>query len=161
MAWMRTERLAPEPSAAGHGHHTIMDSIGQGVIAGFVATFAMSMLHDPIAVLTAAIGVQSPAVGWLFHFFVGTVLWGSGFGLLYDHMPGPSWMRGVVFGLGVSLVVMLVVMPMVGTGWFGLRLGFAAPVAVVALHLVYGAILGAIYGVLSSEDEEHERRPTR
>jgi len=45
---------------------------------------------------------------------------------------------------------MFVMMPMAGAGVFGLDLGMAAPVMTLMLHLVFGAVLGAVYGTRAS-----------
>jgi len=135
---------------------SITDRIGNGVVAGFIATFAMSVLHEPVALLTQAVGMRAPPVGLLFHFFVGTLLWGSMFGILHDILPGPSWLRGTIFSAGALLLVMLVVLPAVGAGWFGARCGTFAPLAIAAFHLLYGATLGLAYGKLVDTDEAHE-----
>src|SRR5882724_8629586 len=78
-------------------HVSATDRIGNGIIAGFIATLALSAVHEPVALVTEAVGVRAPVAGWLFHFFVGTLLWGGVFGLLHDLLPGPSWIRGVIF----------------------------------------------------------------
>jgi hypothetical protein len=131
---------------------SIADRIGNGIVAGFIATFVMSALHEPVALLTAAVGMRAP-VGLLFHFFVGTLIWGSAFGLVHDWLPGPSWLRGVVFGFGAALVVMFGVAPLTGAGLLCLRLGMWAPVIIAFFHLAYGAILGLVYGKLLDTDE--------
>ena len=141
----------------GHASRGIVDSIGRGMIAGFIATFSLSVLHDAIMVVTSALGVRSPAVGLLFHFFVGTLLWGGAFGLMHDHLWGPSWLRGVVFAGSVSLAVLFVALPLGGAGLCGLRLGLTVPIAVLALHLIYGAVLGAVYGALVPSAEQARR----
>src|ERR1700712_5602337 len=92
---------------------SITDRIGNGAVAGFIATFAMSALHEPVALLTQAIGMRAPPAGLLFHFFVGTLLWSSGFGILHDILPGPSGVRGMIFSAGTLLAVMLLVLPAV------------------------------------------------
>src|SRR3989442_13981152 len=97
---------------------SITDRIGNGVVAGFIATFAMSVLHEPVALMTEAIGMRAPPVGLLFHFFVGTLLWGSVFAMLHDILPGPSWVRGTIFSAGTFPLVMWVVMPSVRAGAF-------------------------------------------
>jgi hypothetical protein len=58
----------------------------------------------------------------------------------------------LLFGIGAWLVVMLAVMPLTRGGFFGLALGLATPVAMLLVHLVYGAALGGIYGLLRPED---------
>ncbi len=150
MFW-RSHVEAEEP------HSRVVDCVGRGLIAGFIATLALSALHDPIVMVTSALGVRSPAVGLLFHFFVGTLLWGGAFGLMHDHLWGPSWLRGIVFAGTVSLLVLFVALPLGGAGLCGLRHGIAVPITVVALHLVYGAALGALFGALIPADEMPRR----
>jgi uncharacterized membrane protein YagU involved in acid resistance len=58
------------------------------------------------------------------------------------YLPGPGWVRGVVFMIAMWLVAAVVVMPLAGVGlFFG-----GAKEAVTALigHVVFGAILGAV-----------------
>lgn len=130
----------------------ITDRIGNGIVAGFIATFVMSALHEPIALVTAAVGMRMPS-GLLFHFFVGTLIWGSAFGVLHDWLAGPSWLRGIVFGFGAALIVMFGVAPLTGVGVLCLKLGVWAPAVIALFHLSYGAILGLVYGKLVDTDE--------
>jgi len=132
---------------------SMVDRVGNGLVAGFIATLVLSALHEPVTLLTAAVGVRTPVTGLLFHFFVGTFLWGGAFGLVHDYLFGPSWLRGIVFAGGAALIVMFVIAPMTGSGFLCLRLGAFAPLAVALFHLAYGAILGAVYGKLIDTDE--------
>jgi hypothetical protein len=134
-------------------HVSATDRIGNGIIAGFIATLALSAVHEPVALVTEAVGVRAPVAGLLFHFFVGTLLWGGMFGLLHDLLPGPSWTRGVIFAAGAAAIVLLAVAPYTGSGFLCLRLGLLAPVVVALFHLAYGAILGVVYGKLIDTDE--------
>lgn len=134
------------------------DRIGNGVIAGFIATLALSALHEVVTLLTEAVGVRAPSTGWLFHFFVGTLLWGGAFGFVHDFLRGPSWLRGMLFAGLAALVVLLGVLPLTGAGLMGLKLGIAAPVVIVLFHLVYGVLLGAIYDKLLDTEEAHTMR---
>jgi hypothetical protein len=43
------------------------------------------------------------------------------------------------------LGMMIIVMPMAGAGLFGMNLGIMAPVMTLVLHVVFGAVLGAVY----------------
>ena len=138
---------------------SITDRIGNGIVAGFIATLVLSALHEPVTVVTESVGVRTPISGLLFHFFVGTLLWGSAFGFVHDYLFGPSWLRGVVFAAVAALIVMLVFAPLTGSGFLCLKLGLLAPVAVALFHLAYGAILGAIYGKLIDTDEAREHLP--
>jgi hypothetical protein len=134
-----------------------MDTIGRGIVAGFIATLALSLFHEPLQLLAATTGTASPAVGLLFHFFVGTLIWGSLFGLLHDHLWGPSWVRGIEFAVAAAAFVLLAVVPVIGAQKFTLMLGITAPIAIVLFHVVYGALLGGIYSHLDpAYDDEHD-----
>src|SRR5690348_3273505 len=131
---------------------SIADRIGNGIVAGFIATFVMSVLHEPLALVTAAVGMRTPA-GLLFHFFVGTLIWGGAFGITHDWLAGPSWLRGIMFGFGAAVIVMFGVAPLTGAGLLCLKLGMWAPAIIGLFHLSYGAILGLAYGKLLDTDE--------
>jgi hypothetical protein len=140
--------------------------IGKGIIAGFVATAVLSALMvikgmmgmmpdlNAIKMLTgmahhAMATPASPLVGWLLHFMIGSLVWGYLFALLFAHLPSrPAAIKGVLFGTAAWLLMMAMVMPMAGAGFFGLHLGIGAPVATLMLHWVYGAVLGTVYGKL-------------
>jgi hypothetical protein len=147
---MRNPRIEAER------HISATDRIGNGIVAGFVATLVLSALHEPLTLVTEAVGVRAPVAGLLFHFFVGTLLWGGVFGFLHDFLPGPSWARGVIFATGAALIVFVGVAPFTGAGLFCLKLGAFAPAAIALFHLAYGAILGAIYGKLVDTDEARD-----
>ncbi len=135
-------------------------SVSKGLLAGFVATIVLSALMlmkasmgfmpqlNVIRMLTHMVGASTPAAGWIVHFLIGTVLWGAVFAWIAPHLAGSPWWRGVLFGIGAWLPMMIAVMPMAGAGFFGLAMGIAAPVMTLMLHIVYGAVLGATYGAL-------------
>jgi uncharacterized membrane protein YagU involved in acid resistance len=139
------------------------EMIGRGIVAGFIATVVLSAMMvmkgfmglmpelDPIAMMTSMMGADSPAVGWIAHFVIGSIFWGVGFVIVSPYLPGPYWLRGTIFAVGAWLMMMLVVMPMAGTGPFGLGLGIMAPVAALVLHFVFGLVLGGMYGLLSAK----------
>jgi hypothetical protein len=115
---------------------------------------------DPIAMLVRTAGILSPTLGWLLHFLVGTLVWGAGFALVHDWLRGPSWLRGILFGIGAWLLVVITVVVMRRFGLFGVDLGFATPLAMLAIHVVFGALLGGIYDLLGSPAEaQAPRRP--
>ena len=130
-----------------------MDTIGRGFIAGFIASLAVSWLLDPVVALTTLVWNSPSAAGWPLHFFVGTVVWGVGFALLHNYMFGPAWLRGITFALGAWLLVMLLALPLACAGLFGIRLGLSVPVLSLATHVIYGAVLGGVYGALLRRDE--------
>ncbi len=134
--------------------------IGRGIIAGLAATVVLSAMMlakqsmglmpqlDPIDMIMSMAGASSPAVGWVGHFVIGTVLWGVGFAIASPYLPGPYWLRGAAFAIGAWLMMMLVLMPAAGAGVFGLALGVMVPAMALLLHMVFGAVLGGVYGLL-------------
>ena len=142
--------------------------IGKGILAGFVATIALSALMiiktamsmmphlNAIKMLSTMahgfIGTPAvPLVGWVLHFMIGSLAWGILFALLYDHIPlRSSTGKGLAFATAAWLLMMVMVMPMAGAGIFGLHLGVGAPVATLILHWVFGAVMGAVYGKLAA-----------
>ncbi len=138
-----------------------MNRFVAGIVAGLVATIVLSALlvlktmlgllpaMNTIAMLSAMAG--SPGVlvvGWLIHFGIGTVLWGLLFAAVSPTLPGAPWIKGITFAIGAWLLMMVVVLPMAGQGLFGSAIGIMAPVATLMLHLVYGTVLGGVYGAL-------------
>ena len=136
-----------------------MDKIGKGIVAGFLATFVLSVLLDPMAMVARTAGVLSPTLGWTLHFLIGSVIWGAGFALVHDLLRGPSWARGIVFGIVSWFVVVLAILPLTQWGVFGIELGLGASFAMLLVHMIYGTVLGGIYGALIAPDEEEPRRP--
>lgn len=142
--------------------------IGKGMVAGFAATVVLSALMIAKAAMgmlpkmnairmlaTMAHGYAGlpavPAVGWAIHFSIGTIAWGILFALLYTRIPGKSALaKGLLFSTGAWLLMMLMVMPLAGAGLFGVKLGLGAAVATLVLHWVFGAVLGPLYGRLTT-----------
>ena len=52
----------------------------------------------------------------------------------------------MIFGVGAWLMMMIAVMPMAGAGLFGMNFGMVAPVMTLVLHIIFGAVLGGVYG---------------
>jgi hypothetical protein len=99
---------------------------------------------------------DTPIVGWVLHFMIGTVLWGALFALLYKSLPGKRpLVKGLVFSVLAWLLMMVIPMPMSGAGLFGMNLGIMAPVMTLMLHLVWGAVFGASYGALDKSVASH------
>lgn len=134
-----------------------MDKLGRGIIAGFLATIVLSAVLDPVAMLVRSFGLLSPSLGWLLHFLIGTLVWGAGFALVHDALRGPSWFRGVVFGAGAWLAVIVTVTLMRGVGIFVADLGISTPAAMLGVHVVFGAILGVIYDLVGPDPVDHRK----
>jgi len=135
-----------------------MTNLKNGFLAGFIATVVLSVLMvakgmmglmpalDVVAMLSMMMG--TPVImGWLAHFMIGTLAWGGGFAVLYDAIPGGSALvKGVAFGIAAWLAMMIMVMPMAGAGFFGMSFGMMAPIMTLMLHIIFGAVLGGVYG---------------
>lgn len=127
---------------------------GKAVVAGLVGAVVMTAIGlwvapmmgiprmNPAEMLAGAMGGNA-LLGWLGHFMIGSIL-AVIYAAVAPALPGPPAVRGAIYGLAPWLVAMLMVMPMMGMPAFG----GAAAVAMGSLigHLVYGAVVGAIYG---------------
>ncbi len=134
-----------------------MSNIKAGLVAGFSATVVLSAMMvgksmmgvmpelDVIHMLGAMMGV-SALFGWIVHFMIGTLAWGGGFAVLYQAIPGSGAVqKGILFGVAAWAGMMVMVMPMAGAGLFGMAFGIMAPMMTLVLHIVFGAVLGAVY----------------
>ena len=126
----------------------------RAVVGGLVGTLAMTAVGlwvapvmgipkmNPADMLAGAMGGNA-LLGWLGHLMIGMIL-ALIYAVVAPRLPGAPAVRGAIFSLAPWLMAMLAIMPMMGMPAFG---GAAAP-AVGSLigHLVYGSILGAVYG---------------
>lgn len=107
---------------------------------------------DVIIMLSKMMGASSPTMGWIAHFMIGSVAWGGLFSLLDPHLPWKShWLKGVIFGIGGWVLMMVAVMPMAGAGLFGMKFGIMAPAMTLVLHVIFGAVMGGIYAQIEDE----------
>ncbi|HEV7138805.1 MAG TPA: DUF6789 family protein [Steroidobacteraceae bacterium] len=71
-------------------------------------------------------------------------------------MLRPTWLRGIEFAIGAWILMMVLLMPPAGAGWFAVYLGYGAPLAALVLHIIYGFCLGLFYappaGVITALD---------
>lgn len=149
----------------------------RSMIAGFAATVILSALMmikgamgimpqlDVIAMLARMaqdmMGFGGAGLAWMMHFMIGTVVWGILFALLYGTLPGAGAItKGISFGVLAWLLMMIGSMPMAGASLFGLGLGMMAPIMTLVLHIIYGAVLGAVFQALpaSADNKAHMRR---
>ena len=94
----------------------------------------------------------APIFGWAAHFMIGALAWGLGFVAVSRMLPGKTDVaKGISFGVVAWVMMMVAVMPMAGAGIFGLKMGMMAPMMTLMLHVIYGAVLGLVYGKLGAE----------
>jgi hypothetical protein len=143
-----------------------MSRYGKGIGAGLVAAAVFALIEAVnvaagwapqfnAADLTARVLGDAFArpLGWLLHFVVYGVALGALFGAVAPRLARIGYaMRGVLFALVTWAVVAFVVMPGLGAGPFGMRLGFATVPLLLVAHLVYGAVLGAVFAKLAHRD---------
>lgn len=129
-------------------------SIPRAIVAGLAGTAVMTMIGvyvapmmgmprmNPADMLAMQMGGNA-MLGWAGHLMIGSVL-----AILYAvvamRLPGPFWMRGAIFALAPWLMAQVVMMPMMGMGFFSGSMALAGGSLIG--HLMYGAVVGAIYG---------------
>src|SRR5262245_25005650 len=139
-----------------------MSNSMKGMIAGFVATLVLSgllLLKSTMDLvpelnlirLLVNLGSITVVQAWMDHFIVGVVVWGLLFGAYDSVATRPAhWLKGIIFGVFAWLVMMVVFMPLAKVGIFGSRIGPMAAAVTLGYHLVYGAVLGITYGLLTA-----------
>jgi hypothetical protein len=148
------------------GYDKLLKRAGRGIIAGLAATLVLWLVKfisgplpqletihflDEVAAATAKFTAlpDPPFAGWVWHLVIGTLLWGSLYGIMAPVLPGRRhWQRGISFGVITGMLVMLMVMPLAGAGYFGMQLTPLAPIVSLAFHIIYGVTLGAVYALL-------------
>ena len=139
-----------------------MSNSMKGMVAGLVATLVLSgllllkgtmNLVPELSIISLLMGLGSiPLVqAWMDHFIVGVVAWGLAFGA-YDSLASrpAHWLKGIIFGVFAWVVMMVLFMPLAKAGVFGWKIGPIAAAVTLIYHLVYGAVLGTTYGLLSA-----------
>jgi hypothetical protein len=146
------------------------DWLRAGVLAGFLGTFAMTIVLLVAYWLASAIGspdggviqrwswalVNNPVAKRTADGVVLAIGANLAMGLLLAlvyaryaelRLHGPSWWRGMQFALVPWLLSLVVFLPLMGGGLLGMDIG-AGPLPILGnliLHLVYGAVLGISY----------------
>lgn len=133
-------------------------NFGKAVAAGLIGTLVMTivMLMAPLMgmppmpigkMLAGFMGIPE-VFGWIAHFMIGTVL-----ALIYVYffvtrLKGNGFVRGAVYGLLPWFAAQVMVNPMMGAGVFALNTPapFLMVMGSLIGHLVYGAVLGGVYG---------------
>jgi hypothetical protein len=152
------------------------DWLRAGVLAGFLATFAMTIVLLAAYWLASAIGsadggvlqrwcwalVNNPVAERTADGVVLAIGANLAMGLLLalvyaryaePRLHGPNWWRGMQFSLIPWLLSLVIFLPLMGGGLFGMDIG-AGPLPILGnliLHLVYGAVLGISYPEASED----------
>ena len=133
-------------------------NIGKGLLAGLVATIAMTMMMymapkmgmpkmDVAGMLSGMMGMPW-AVGMGIHLMNGVLVFPFIYiFVLHGKLPGPGFGKGIIWGTILFVVAQVMIMPMAGAGFFSAN----SPAPMMSVmgslmgHMVYGGILGKIY----------------
>lgn len=152
------------------------DWLRAGVLAGFLATFAMTLVLAAAYWLARTVGAADGGVfqqwSWALvnnpvtrmtsdsvmlaiggNLIMGLILATVYARYIEPRLAGPSWWRGIRFALIPWLLSLIVFLPLLSGGMLGMGIG-AGPLPIVGnliLHLVYGAALGLAYAEASED----------
>ncbi|HEY4580880.1 MAG TPA: DUF6789 family protein [Candidatus Acidoferrales bacterium] len=134
---------------------------GRAILGGLVGTLAITFLmyagglRMDIAAMLGGWGM-----GMAMHLLNGTIIFPFIYAyVLFTKLPGSPHLKGLLWGLILWVLAQIVVMPMMGAGLFGLKMGGMMPAFGSLMgHVVYGALLGWIAG--HAQAERHERPAT-
>lgn len=127
---------------------------GRAVAGGIIGTLVMTAVGvwvaplmgiprmNPAEMLAGQMG-GSLALGWAGHLMVGTIL-AVIYAAVAPWIPGRPALRGALYGLAPFLLAQVVVMPMMGMPLFSGSVALA--MGSLIGHLIYGAVVGAVYG---------------
>jgi hypothetical protein len=144
----------------------IKDAV-KGILAAIVATAVLAALMwanqsmqwvpglDLVSSFMRLAGSTEMMTGWIVFGVVLALIGGLVFSLLDAHLDRPEgyeeFVRGALFGVGAFLLVGILVMPMSGADAFAMKYGWGGPIYLAIVFLVYGAVMGGIYGLMRPE----------
>lgn len=133
-------------------------SLSRTILGGLAGTSVMTLMMyfvspmmgvrmDIAASLGSMLG-GSWTMGMMMHFLNGAIIFPLLYAfLLFRLLPGGPLAKGVVWGVILWFLAQVVVMPMMGAGFFSSKMGgMSAVVGSLFGHLIYGALLGWIGG---------------
>jgi len=135
------------------GATSFFSALPRAIVGGLAGTLVFTLMMkflapemighpmDIAAVLGTFTGLGTPA-GVVMHFLLGTLGFAIGFVIVGPYLPGPGWLRGVIFTAAIWFLAGLIAMPILGVGlFFG---GAREAMAALFGHVALGAILGVI-----------------
>ena len=131
----------------------------RAVVGGLVGTAVLTMMTLRVAPMILGHPMDIPGMiskmmggppnlGWVVHIILGVAVFPLAYVFVaFGVLPGPTLVRGALWGIALWIAVELIVMPMAGNGFFSSASGGAKAVAVALMgHVVYGGLLGVIAG---------------
>ena len=135
------------------GAGQFFSALPRAILGGLAGTVVFTLLMrflapeiighpmDIATVLGTFTGLGTPA-GVVMHFLLGTLGFAIGFVIVGPYLPGPVWLRGVIFMTAIWFLAGLIAMPVLAVGlFFG---GAKEAMAALIGHVVFGAILGLV-----------------
>ena len=148
----------------------MMSRVQKGMVAGFAATVVVSVLEavnlmvgpwfTPFPGLIAfMLGMEGNlAVGWVAHLVIGTVVLGGLFGVLCPRLPTDTpGTKGILFSVGAFVVMITGVLLFGNEAIFRGTDGFSTIAWVLITHMVFGFVLGSVYGTLVAREKRMAR----
>jgi len=136
-----------------------MGDVTEGITAGLIATIVITLAmlamqaagivpnFNLIELLKVAGTGTDTVFAWIVHFVIG-LAFGGLFAAFSPHVPGPHWVRGLLFGVIIWLAMMLAFLPAAGLPMFAMGTGAAIPMAGLGLSVLFGLVLGESYHLL-------------
>ena len=134
-------------------------NLGRAIAGGFVGTILLTLMMRFVAPMMTGQRMDvagklgdmtgmGPVAGMIMHLLTGSVIFGLIYALvLFRFLPGAPWQKGLLSGVIFWLGLEILMMPMIGGGFFSSHMGgMKIVVAALIAHLVYGAALGGIAG---------------
>jgi len=129
----------------------IRAGVSATAIMSIVAVIVAPMMGMPKMDFGTMLGTNNPmmampyAAGWMMHFVVGIVLTALYASVFLNRLSGSYAVRGIVFAMIPFIIAQSMMMPMMGNGfWSGGDM--MAIMGSLIGHIVFGAVLGAVYG---------------
>ena len=147
------------------GISSFVSALPRAIVGGLAGTIVFTLMMKFLApamighpmdiaeVLGRFTGLGTPT-GAVMHFLLGTIGFALGFVIVGPYLPGPGWLRGVIFMAAVWFLAGLIAMPVLGVGLF-----FGGAKEAIAALFGHGA-LGAILGMIARlPDRSVQQRP--
>ena len=135
------------------GASYFISALPRGISGGLAGTVVFTLMMkflapemighpmDIAAVLGTFTGLGTSG-GMVMHFLLGTLGFAIGFVIVGPYLPGPDWLRGVIFMAAIWFLAGLIAMPVLRVGlFFG---GAKEAMAALLGHVALGAILGMV-----------------
>ncbi|WP_146118816.1 hypothetical protein [Blastopirellula marina] len=116
-----------------------------GIAAGTGGFAKWLFAHLNLLLGTSLPEKMGPIGQEVFHTSVGVVSALIFAGVFYRIMPGPGWLRGLIYCQGMWAVQALFVLPWLGNGYFGTGISASAPFWSWSLNALFGVLIGWLY----------------